>query len=238
MITDGPMIVHLLAGRPGGGKNDPAAAAALGVCGKERPLVACVGAANGDNPMFFAWMRSVLLAAGAGEVVPVKLASKRSDAGRARDALERADVVFMSGGDVEAGMGVLAARELVDWLRGLHAAGKPFFGISAGSIMLCRDWVRWRDPDDEASAETFPCLGLAPVWCDTHAEKEGFEELRALLGLLPEGAAGYGIPSGAAIAVTASGKVSALGKAVWMFGKRKGAVTRLADVPVGPGFGK
>jgi peptidase E len=225
--------VYLIAGRPRSRARDTVTAAALAACGKANPVVACVGAANGDNPLFFGWMKNALRAAGAGEVVPVKLAAKKSDVGCAQGLLDRADAIFMSGGDVEAGMNVLADRGLVEWLRALHAAGKPFFGISAGSIMLCRDWVRWRDPDDEASAEVFPCLALAPVWCDTHAEDEGFDELRALLRLLGSGAVGYGIPSGTAVAVSASGEVSALGGRVWRFGFKNGEAVRLDDLVPG-----
>jgi cyanophycinase-like exopeptidase len=230
MKTDGPMITHLIAGRGRAQKRDPLTAAALEVCGKSDPVVACVGAANGDNPIFSGLMKSVLLAAGAGEVVPVKLAGRKSDVGRARAQLEAADIVFMSGGDVEAGMNTLVERGLVDYLRGIHASGKPFFGLSAGSIMLCRAWVRWSDPDDDATAETFPCLGLSDVLCDTHAEDDGFAELRTLLGLLDDGEAGFGIPSGAAIAVSGRGKVTALGGPVWRFSKRKGEVIRLDNL--------
>ena len=46
--------------------------------------------------------------------------------------------------------------------------------------MLARRWVRWTDPHNDDSAELFPCLGFAPVFCDTHGEGDGWGELRAL----------------------------------------------------------
>jgi len=46
--------------------------------------------------------------------------------------------------------------------------------------MLSKEWIRWRDPDDDATAEFFPCLGIAPLICDTHGEQDGWEELQAL----------------------------------------------------------
>ncbi len=94
-------------------------------------------------------------------------------------------MVFISGGDVEAGMEVLEERQILPFLRELFERGKPFFGSSAGSIMLGRQWVRWEDPDDDATANLFPCMGFAPIVCDTHGEAEGWEELRALLRLTP-----------------------------------------------------
>ena len=133
-------------------------------------------------------------------------------------------MVFISGGDVEEGMQVLQKRGMDLLLEDLYIAGKPFFGISAGSIMLTKSWVRWRDPHDEASAELFSCLGLASVYCDTHGESDGWAELKALLRLCPEGTAGFGIVSGSALAVSVDGTVSSWGGEVHVFRKRKNDV--------------
>jgi cyanophycinase-like exopeptidase len=123
----------------------------------------------------------------------------------------------MSGGDVDEGMRVLTACGMVGLLTDLFREGKPFFGFSAGSIMLASSWVRWRDPGDDASAELFPCLGFAPVLCDTHGEADGWEELRTLARLAPPGSLGYGITSGAALVVAPDGTVSALGGDIHRF---------------------
>jgi hypothetical protein len=137
----------------------------------------------------------------------------------------------MSGGDVEEGMRILEERQLLPFLRALYEAGKPFFGISAGSIMLAREWVRWDNPDDDASAAIFPCMRFAPVLCDTHGgEAEGWEELRALLRLEPEGTVGYGIPSGAGLCVYPDGRLEALGVPVHCFTSQGGLVERRADL--------
>jgi len=54
---------------------------------------------------------------------------------------------------------------------------------------------------DDATAEIFPCLGIAPVICDTHGEEDGWEELQALIALEKDKTIGYGIVSGTAIKV-------------------------------------
>jgi hypothetical protein len=118
------------------------------------------------------------------------------------------------------------------WLRGLYLAGKPFIGVSAGSIMLAQSWVRWPAAGDDASAEIFPCLGLAPLLCDTHAEKEDWEELKTLLRLSGR-ATGYGIPSGAALRVRADGSLSALGKPLPRLHIQDGRLHRLVDMEPG-----
>ena len=96
--------------------------------------------------------------------------------------------------------------------------------------MLAKEWVRWRNPDDDTTAEVFPCLGLAPVLCDAHDEEGGWEELKALLMLEKEGCAGYGIATGTALRVFPDGRVEALGGAVHRYVRQGGKVKRIADV--------
>ena len=138
------------------------------------------------------------------------IAPPGADLKKARNILESADIVFISGGDVEAGMEILQEKNMIDFLTGLYRQGKPFFGISAGALMLAAKWVRWRDPDDDDSAELFDCLGFAPVICDAHDEQAGWEELQAALMLEKEGVKGYGLAAGSAIKVTHDGKVETI----------------------------
>jgi len=223
--------IFLIAGgresrRQGG---DPLLARILSLIGLEKPAVAYVGAASNDNRVFFLWIKAMLKKAGAGNVRLAALASARADLAKARSLLQEADLIFFSGGDVEAGMNALERTGFSILFRELHQAGKPFIGLSAGSIMLARSWVRWPDAGNDATAETFPCLGMAPLLCDTHAEKEEWEELKTLLRLSgPE--TGYGIPTGAALRIMADGSLSALGKPVARFQFQEGRLLRSIDL--------
>jgi len=223
--------IHLMAGGQRHTRKGPDSLleAVFADAGRVRPSIAYVGVASDDDRDFFEWLASLFQRAGAGEVRLVPLASPRSDVAEARTVLEESDLVFISGGDVEAGMGHLERQELSSFLRALHLAGKPFFGLSAGSIMLARCWVRWTDPRDDASAEAFPCMGVAPLVCDTHAESDDWEELRTLLALTDE-TIGFGIPAGAALRVGRDGTLSALGKAVHRLKRRHGRIERLKDL--------
>jgi hypothetical protein len=60
--------------------------------------------------------------------------------------------------------------------------------------MLCRNWMHWRDPDDDDTAELLDCLGFAPPLCDVHAEEDNWVEMKRLLGFFPQGTIGYVIP--------------------------------------------
>ena len=225
--------IYLIAGGPGARRArgpDPMIQEMFRAAGVEKPSVAYLGAASGDNSAFLLLIGRILKKAGAGSVTLAPLCGRRGSLERALPVLEKADIVFVSGGDVEAGMQVVQEKGVVPHLRRLHRAGKPFFGVSAGSIMLARQWVRWTNPHDDSSAELFPCLGFAPVICDTHGEEDGWSELKALLALAPVGTTGYGIVSGSALAVRGSGEVSALGGEVHVFRRRKGGVARLEDL--------
>ena len=127
-------------------------------------------------------------------------------------------------------MEILQEKKMIDFMTGLYRQGKPFFGISAGAIMLADKWIRWRDPDDDNSAELFPCLGFAPIICDTHDEQGGWEELQAALMLEKEGVKGYGLASGSEVKVAPDGGVEAVGGTVYQYIKRGGKVVRIEDL--------
>ena len=194
------------------------------------PTVAYNGVASGDDRSFFRFIAGELTQAGADKVVHAVIAPSGADLDKARSVLEDADIVFISGGDVEAGMDILREKKMLDYIGDLYRQGKPFFGISAGAIMLAERWVRWRDPDDDSSAELFPCLGFAPVICDTHGEADGWDELQAALKLAEDGTHGYGLATGAGVKVFSDGRVEALGGEVYQYLNRQGRVERIADI--------
>jgi len=214
---------------------DPLMQEALRLAAVVRPSVAYVGAASEDASAFLGMIERRLAESGAGNVRLAPLCGVGADPPKAMRIIEGSHIVFLSGGDVEAGMKILQERGMADFFRDQYRMGKPFFGLSAGSIMLAKEWVRWQDPDDDSTAELFPCLGLAPVICDTHAEADGWEELKAALGLKPEGVTGYGITSGACLKVLPEGGVEALGGPIARFTHRGGKIKREPDlVPGGP----
>jgi len=229
----GPKPIYLLAGGPGARRSDgdPLMTKVLASCGVPRPSIAYVGAASGDNQQFFLMISDYMRECGAGQVTLAPLAGRRVKIEKTRAIVESADMILVSGGDVEAGMEILEERQILPLLRERYESGKSFLGISAGSIMLARQWVLWEDPDDDATASAFPCMGLAAILCDTHGEDEGWEELRTLLRLTEEGTFGYGIPSGAGLCVHADGALEALGAPVHCFAKRSDRVVHDTDLP-------
>jgi len=202
--------VHLVGGGPGATLAlRKHFLSALAPVDKPRPLVAYVGAASNDNHAFFTMIRGALALTDA-RFKLARLASPQASASEAKALLEECDLVFVSGGDVDLGMKILHDRDAAMTLMGLAAAGKPMFGISAGSLMLAREWVRFPDDDDESTAEIFPCLGIAPVDVDAHSEDDGWSELRVLVRLLhargDRDPVGHGLTGKGCLKVTLDGR--------------------------------
>jgi peptidase E len=175
---------------------------ALAATGVKKPLVAYVGAASDDHSGFQKMLSALILGSGA-RLEAAKLASPRAPVSAARQVLEDCHLVFVSGGDVERGMEVLRERDMVGVFRALALSGKPMLGLSAGSIMLGRGWVRFPD-DDDARAEVFECLGVVPLHLDCHSEDDNWSELRVLARLLGRDGAEhlvYGLPSAGCLQV-------------------------------------
>jgi peptidase E len=236
LMTHNTKPVYLFAGGRGGNrkKQDSLLRMMFRDFDIAAPSVAYSGTASGDDKNFFHWIASELTGAGADKVTHAVIATARADLKKARAIIEEADLVFISGGDVAAGMEVLRQKDMVDFLNGLYRQGKPFFGISAGAIMLADKWVRWRDPDDDTTAELFPCLGFAPIICDTHDEDGGWAELQAALKLEDEGREGYGLSTGSGIKVDPDGRVTSLGGVVYRYAHRGERALRLEDLPPTP----
>jgi len=205
---------YLLAGGPGSDVAHLVALLrqALPVSRPRAPRVAYIGAASGDDAGFFRRLARLLEQAGAGAVTlaPTCGRSPRR-AGLFHQALADAEAVFVSGGDVADGMDALLAAGAIPLLRERFDAGIPFVGLSAGSILLGNEWIAWDDPDDDHTARLFPCLGFAPLVCDTHSEDDDWSELRTLLTLRPVGSCGYGIPAPAMLRVHPDGRLDVLG---------------------------
>jgi len=225
--------VFLLAGgRPRGqDTTDRLMRAVLNESGKPSPSIAYTGTASGDDTNFFSRMAGMLQMSGAGTISHAVIAPKNADLDKSRRILQAADIIFVGGGDVDAGMRVLKEKDMLGFLEEINEQGKVFFGTSAGAIMLAKEWVRWPDPDDTDSAELFSCLNFAPVICDCHDEDGGWQELIAALELKETGTIGYGLSSGTGIKVYADGSVEALAKPVYRYEKDKDKVKKISNLP-------
>jgi len=224
--------IYLLAGGPGAKRQspDPILQMALRELGKTKPSVAYIGAAHGDSLMFYLFIKRLIVAAGAGKVELVPLAKKKSNIAEAQLIIQSSDCIFVSGGDVSEGMRVLTEKSVIPLIKKRYDEGALIIGVSAGSIMLAKQWINWPDENDEASAELFPCMNLAPVLCDTHGEADKWNELHSLLRLTEGDQIGYGIPSGGALRISTDGTVEAVGLPLYRIERKGGDIARINDL--------
>jgi cyanophycinase-like exopeptidase len=199
----------------------PFLAEACKLTGQDKPLALYVGAASGDDREFGTALSAILEAA-ACEVLWPKLAGKKQQNGHAHDALAEADLVFVGGGDVQAGMRVLREADLIDAFHAAAERGAVFAGMSAGAIMLGERWIRWpREGAGDDEAETYECLGVAPCSLDTHGEGDDWRETRSFAAVrareLGKKTRAYAVPSGGALVIGSDGKIRALGEPVPVF---------------------
>jgi peptidase E len=206
-------------------------AKAVSELGKTMPLVAYVGVASGDSPGFFEMITRALDRRTA-RIEPVKIAAPRANLREAKALLDECDLVFLSGGDVHAGMKALERKGMDEVLRKLARAGKPMFGVSAGSLMLACEWVRFQGKGN-TKARLFSCLGVAPIHVDAHSEDDDWSELRVLVDLLRQRGdarpVGYGLPSKGGLRLTVDGRgekkrVAPIGSPIPRLVVRKGEV--------------
>jgi len=217
----------LLAGGRPRAISDMARMMACALEGIPTPQVAYIGTANGDNMDFFTMIKSILMTAGAQKVILVKLAKKKVDINGVKNVLASADVIFLSGGEVEDGMNWLKKHGLICFFKDLYNEGKRFVGLSAGSIMMGAHWVRWEKPEDDTTAELFGCLGIIPAVFDTHGEDENWKELKTALKLLGDGARGYGIPCHGMISADSRGTLVNLEKPLLTYVNDNGRIRAL-----------
>lgn len=206
--------------------------------GKERPRVAVTYApvAGDARGLKFMSERMPGLFPGATlERFAVEGESGATAPAEARAVVERANLVFVSGGDPTLGAKVLGASGASGWLRAAHARGVPLMGVSAGSIALGAWWADWPDDDEGTEEEQLARTGL--VECvgaveghvfDTHNEEDDWDELRLVARLLERRAGGadravgaddgparphfLGIPTGGALVFRPDGSMEVVGK--------------------------
>jgi peptidase E len=196
---------------------------AIELTGTDKPLALYIGAANGDDRGFGTALTELLTGAGAHKVLWPKLArKKKKESATTRSALAEVDLVFVGGGDVEAGIRTLREADLVDAIHTAATSGVVFAGMSAGAIMLGERWIRWpRENAGDDEAETYECLGVAPCSLDTHGEGDGWLETQSFAAVrareLGKKARAYGVPSGGALLIAQDGTFEARREPVPVF---------------------
>jgi len=144
----------------------------------------------------------------------------RMSATEARAVIDRADLVFVSGGDPTLGAKVLKHAGASAWIRQANARGVPLMGVSAGTIALGAWWADWPEEEDLerevdlARTKLVECIGAVPCVFDTHNEEDDWDELRIVAKLCTQHrkkARFIGVPTGDAVVYHGDGTLETVG---------------------------
>jgi len=155
------------------------------------PEAAYIGASNGDRAEFYSIFQAAMEQASIYEYRLVPCVPSKTDL----EFLLRADIVVLSGGDVEKGWKIMTENGLKDRLVDCFNSGAILIGVSAGAVQLGR--IGWRE-ENRSQTEVFPTLGFVPYIVSVHKEDEDWEGLKEFVTFIGDNACGIGVPTGAA----------------------------------------
>src|SRR4051794_32671240 len=135
-----------------------------------RPLVAWVGAANGDQRAWYERVAKVLRDRYGAEVEMARtVPTVDFDPAETRALVDAATMIYIGGGDVSLLAERVRALGLDEQIRRRHREGTLVVGVSAGAIGLTRYWVQFPDDNFELEQPTrFACIGALDVAVDCH----------------------------------------------------------------------
>lgn len=185
---------------------------------------AYVGASNDDQPEFFEIFEAAMNDVGIRRCQMIASSFEPSH----RDALESADIIVLSGGDVEAGWKTIQETGMKDVLINRYHAGAIIVGISAGAIQLGRYHVVEKQ---DCSLELIDTIGLVPFIVSTHEEKRGWEPLVSVIELLEGTASGIALSTGGGAAYHTDGSFEAIRYPAEIFNMQEKQVRRAVLFP-------
>jgi cyanophycinase len=170
-------------------KGVPFISSALQRLGIGEPAAAYIGASNGDSPEAYAIFVEAMKNAGIADFQMIRSHFPPED----RAFLEKAGIIVLAGGDVEAGWKVFNETGMKDLILKRYAEGALLIGVSAGAVQL-GSYALIEKPG--SATELINAFQLAPFIIGAHDEKRDWETLRHTIHLMEGTAYGIGIPSG------------------------------------------
>jgi hypothetical protein len=157
--------------------------------GKSSPLVAYVGASNGDDPAFYSLFEAAMEEAGIRERRRILSELGPEDL----DTIDHADLVLLAGGDVERGWRTFERNGLKQILVRRYYEGLLLMGVSAGAVQL--GLGGWGE-GGVAGGRFVDTFRLIPHVIGAHEEEEDWAPLKAAVLKMGEHVRGYGVPMG------------------------------------------
>ena len=152
---------------------------------RDQLKAAYIGASNGDDPNFYEIFVSAMERVGVVDRRMIPSAVSEAD----MEFLNNADVILLSGGDVEAGWRVFLNNGLSEHIIRRYYEGASLIGVSAGAVQLGLCGLA----ADGSLIETFK---VVPFIIGAHEESDNWKTTRELLRLSGPGKTAIGLPAG------------------------------------------
>jgi len=167
------------------------------------PKAAYVGASNGDQPEFYSLFHAAMEAMGISNCRAVPSQPSREDI----SFIEDADLILLSGGDVELGWRTFEQNGLKELIPRKRFDSAVLMGLSAGAIQLGLGCL-----SNSAQPKQIEMFRFAPFYVGAHDEENDWWDLRALVNLSQVDARGIGLPAGGGAVYFADGTLEPLRK--------------------------
>jgi cyanophycinase len=189
------------------------------------PKAAYIGASNGDQPEFYSLFQAAMENIGISDCRAVPSQPSKEDV----SFIESADLILLSGGDVEKGWHVFEQNGLKELLPRKRFDGAILMGVSAGAVQLGLGAL-----SNEARPKQLDMFRFAPFYVGAHDEGNDWFDLRVLVNLAQSDARGIGLPAGGGAVYYADGTLEPLRKPLIEIVKEDAKITENLMAPLDP----
>jgi hypothetical protein len=187
------------------------------------PKAVYIGASNGDQPEFYSLFVAAMESMEISNCRFIPSQPSREDI----SFLEDADLILLSGGDVERGWRTFEQNGLKELVARKRFDGAILMGVSAGAIQLGLGCL-----SNSAQPKQIDMFRFAPFYIGVHDEENDWWDLRALVNLSQGDTRAIGIPAGGGAVYQSDGTLGPIRKHLTELTKASAKITENVLTPL------
>lgn len=189
------------------------------------PKAVYIGASNGDQPEFYTLFEAAMDSMAISDCRFVRSQPSREDTA----FLGEANLIVLSGGDVEQGWHAFEQNGLKELLPQLRYNGAVLIGVSAGAVQLGLGHL-----SNAAQPKQIDMFRFAPFYVGAHDEGNDWFDLRALVNLSRSDTRAIGVAAGGGAVYHPDGTLEPLRKPLIEIVKEDSKITESLMGPLDP----
>ncbi|HEY2168841.1 MAG TPA: Type 1 glutamine amidotransferase-like domain-containing protein [Candidatus Angelobacter sp.] len=187
------------------------------------PKAAYIGASNGNQPEFYNLFQAAMEAMGISNCRAVPSQPSKEDI----SFIEEADLILLSGGDVEWGWRTFEQNGLKELVPRKRFDGAILMGVSAGAVQLGLGCL-----SNSAQPKQIDMFRFAPFYVGAHDEENDWWDLRALVNLSQTDTRAIGIPAGGGAVYQSDGTLEPIRKHLTELTRESARITENVLTPL------